>query len=113
MTRISTDTKLTNVVGLPGNQPPFQTDHLDGVQADLKDVVDESQQGGEGERCHEYGGETELDHWRGWTVRQTDSKTYWWQFYTLFIEQTTVRSLSRTTDWLLLMLGLLWDGSIP
>ena len=61
-------TQLTDVVGLPGNQPPLQVDHLDGIQTDLKDVVDESQQGGEGERCHKYCCETELNHWRGWTV---------------------------------------------
>jgi len=68
LTRISTDTQLTNAVGLPRNKPPFQVDHLDGVQADLKDVVDESQQGSEGERRHKDGGKAELDHWRGCTV---------------------------------------------
>lgn len=62
LTHIYPDTHLTNVIGLPGNQPPFQADHFNGVQADLKDVVDKSQQGSKGECCHKYGGETELDH---------------------------------------------------
>lgn len=68
MTRILTE--LTNVVGLIGNQSPFKAHHLDGVQADLKDVVHESQQWGERKRCHKYGGETELDHWKGRTINE-------------------------------------------
>lgn len=55
---------LTNIVGLPGNQAPLESDHFDGIQADLKYVVDESQKRRERERSHEYGSEAKLDHWR-------------------------------------------------
>lgn len=57
-------TQLTNVICLPRNQTTFQTDHFDSIQTDLKDVVDESQQGGKGECCHKYGSKAELDHWK-------------------------------------------------
>lgn len=67
-----TDTQLTNVVGLSRDQPALQADHFDGVKTDLENVIDESKQGGQGERCHEYGGETELDHWRGGTISKIE-----------------------------------------
>lgn len=35
-------------------------DKLVGVQSDLDDVVEQRQQRGQGERCHEDGGEAEL-----------------------------------------------------
>lgn len=54
---------LTNIIGLPGNQATLESDHFDGIQADLKYIVDESQKGCEGKRCHKYGSEAELDHW--------------------------------------------------
>ena len=52
----------TNVVCFPGHEASLQPHHLDGVQSDFKDVVDESEQWRQRERCHKYGGETELDH---------------------------------------------------
>lgn len=55
---------LTNIIGLPGNQATLESDHFDGIQADLKYIVDESQKRRQGEGCHKYGREAELDHWR-------------------------------------------------
>lgn len=54
--------RLTDVVGLPRNHPPLQPHHFDGVQADLKDVVDEGEQRSQREGCHKDGGEAELHH---------------------------------------------------
>ena len=54
--------KRTDIVGLGGNHPALQSHHLYGVQSDLNDVVDQGQQGSQWERCHEDGGEAELDH---------------------------------------------------
>lgn len=55
---------LTNIIGLPGDQAALESDHLDGIQADLEYIVEESQKRREGERCHKYGREAKLDHWR-------------------------------------------------
>ena len=54
---------LTNIVGFLGDQSPLQSDHLNGVQAYLDDIINQGQKRSERKRCHKYGGEAELDHW--------------------------------------------------
>ena len=60
--------KHTDIVGLDGSHPAPELHHLFGVQSDLDDVVDQSKQGSQWERCYEDGGEAELDHCRINTV---------------------------------------------
>lgn len=55
---------LTNIIGFLGHHSAFQTDHLNGIQTYLKDVINEGQQRSQGKCCHKYGGEAELDYWR-------------------------------------------------
>ena len=45
-----------------GHRPPRLTDELLGVQSDLHPVVEEGEQGSQGEGGHEDGDETELEH---------------------------------------------------
>lgn len=61
----STAVSLTNIIGLLGNHSALEGDHLDGIQTNLNDVIDEGQQRSERKRCHKYGGEAELDHCMG------------------------------------------------
>lgn len=56
---------LTNVIGLPGHHAPAQPCHLDGIQANLKEVVEERQQWGQRKGSNKNGGEAVLDHCRG------------------------------------------------
>lgn len=56
---------LTNVIGLPGHHASAQPHHLDGIQADLEEVVEECQQWGQGKGSNKNGGEAVLDHCRG------------------------------------------------
>ena len=45
-----------------GHRPPRLTDELLGVQSDLHPVVEEGEQGSQGEGRHEDRDETELEH---------------------------------------------------
>lgn len=53
---------MPTYVGRPGRHgsPPL-SDELVGVQADLNNVVEQSQQGRQWECCHEDGGEAKLE----------------------------------------------------
>ena len=51
-----------DVLGPLGHGPPGLTDELLGVQSDLHPVVEEGEQGSQGEGRHEDGDETELEH---------------------------------------------------
>lgn len=55
-------TVLTNIVGFLGNHPPLESDHLNGIQTYLYDIIDEGQQRSERKGCHKQGGKAELDH---------------------------------------------------
>ena len=54
--------KRTDVSGAGRHGSPPLRDELVGVQADLNDVVEQSQQGSQRERCHKDGGEAKLDY---------------------------------------------------
>ena len=51
---------LTDVLCSGCHRPPELTYKLLGVQSDLNDVVEQSQQGSQRERCHKDGGEAKL-----------------------------------------------------
>ena len=52
-----------DILGPLGHGPPRLADELLGVQPDLHPVVEEGEQGGQGEGRHEDCDETELEHW--------------------------------------------------
>ena len=55
---------MMNQHNLPlGHGPPRLADELLSVQSDLHPVVEEGEQGGQGEGRHEDCDETELEHW--------------------------------------------------
>lgn len=60
---------LTDVLGLPGHHALVQPHHLDSIQADLEEVVEECQQRGKGKGSDENGGEAVLDHCGGGKCR--------------------------------------------
>lgn len=53
-----------DVSGLGRNRASELSGKLPGVHPDLQDVVEQSQQGGQGERGHEEGDEAKLHHWK-------------------------------------------------
>ena len=52
-----------DILGPLGHGPPRLADELLSVQPDLHPVVEEGEQGGQGEGRHEDCDETELEHW--------------------------------------------------
>ena len=53
-----------DILGPLGHGPPRLADELLGVQPDLHPVVEEGEQGGQGEGRHEDCDETELENWK-------------------------------------------------
>lgn len=57
-------TRLTDVIRFLWDYASLQAQHFNGIQSDLKYVVDESQKRSQGKGCDEDGCETELDNYR-------------------------------------------------
>lgn len=61
---VGTGARLTDVFGAYGHRPAQLCDELLGVQSDLDDIVEQSEEGGEWERGHKQRHKAELDDWQ-------------------------------------------------